>query len=438
MKKSGLSILLTVLLCFWCAFSVSAAPSRQDCCSPQYSMTLHAAQLRSVCLAGTGDAYGARLNREAVNLYAGECFRLAMADGRGGLSFTTENESVASVDPTGLIVARNEGTTQVTCKYGDKKQLKCKVTVRPGKGPAAVTLNHQTLTLLKGESDKLDARVLPDEGDAYRYFVSSDPDVVTVDQQGNLKAAGVGTAVITVESASSAVSAGCFVRVVSTAGDAEALAEISGTLYDAAGEKMAHVSLELTDGQTPARTTTDSSGQFAFHQVIHGSYVLTVYDANGSQDGISASVRVYSKDIHLNCIVTDHDMAVLYGSNSAAGSHLREIHVVQKNVSLNSGDTYDISYLLTPSNAANVHLLYQSKDPSIACVDETGRVTALNDGGTEIIVTSDDGTISDSLIVHVSRYGTGIFGAAVFMMLLFIVILIITVFIYLRKKESRQ
>ena len=101
---------------------------------------------------------------------------------------------------------------------------------------------------------------------------------------------------------------------------------------------------------------------------------------------------------------------------------------------MTSGETYDIAAVLTPSDAKDQKLIYRSEDPNVADVDSTGRITALNEGGTIIYVSSQDGTVSDKMTVNVMRYGTGIFGMSIFIMLTFIAVLIITVYHHLRRK----
>lgn len=391
----------------------------------------------SFCLTLCVNAEGIfpELNRELINLYPGQSFRLALTDYSGKYVFTTQNAEVATVDPSGNVTGNNVGITEITCTLAGDKELKCTVNVKSGKSPSSVTLDQQIITLTRGESAQLNARVLPQETGNYMNFSSSDESVVTVDQNGTINALHAGTAVITVESESTAVSAGCFVRVLSDDSDSEFSTDVSGVLYNASGEKLTNMPIGIFSGDSSAKLTTDSNGQFRFEKIKGGTYVLTVYGKNGSEDGISTNIIVNAKNMRLTCILTDEAVSVMYGSNTVTAGTVRDIRVSQKNIRLNSGETYDISCALTPPDAKDSRLFYRSENTDIADVDSSGRITALNEGGTVIFISSSDGRITEKMTVNVTRYGVGMFGMAIFMMLAFIIILIITAFVYLRKKD---
>lgn len=79
-----------------------------------------------------------------------------------------------------------------------------------------ITLDKSSLELKKGETAQLTATVLPaDADDPTIAWSSSDEAVATIDQQGQVTAAGVGTAIITAQAGE--VSATCTVTVLSDA-----------------------------------------------------------------------------------------------------------------------------------------------------------------------------------------------------------------------------
>ena len=62
----------------------------------------------------------------------------------------------------------------------------------------------------------------------------------------------------------------------------------------------------------------------------------------------------------------------------------------RKSKSLYLGETYKLETLIFPLNAYQAHLNYESSDPNIATVDETGKVTAKSSGTAIISVYTDD------------------------------------------------
>lgn len=354
----------------------------------------------------SADGITAQLSRELVNLYPGQSFQLTLTDNdTKQYYYTSANQSVADISPSGLISARNTGITEITCHLSDGKELKCTVNVKEGKSPELIRLDKQMITLTKGESSQLSAQVLPEETADYINFSSSDETIVSVDQEGNIQALNAGAAVITVESESTAVSAGCFVRVLSEKNDSKFSTDVKGVLYNASGEKLINTPLTISNDEFSQKVTTDKNGQFQFTDISGGNYVFTVFSSDTDENGISSNISVNTENIRLSCILTDSGVAVLYGSNISSGKSLREIKLSQKNIKLNTGDTFDISCTLSPADAEIGELIYKSENTEIADVDESGRITALNEGGTVIHVTSSDGRIKEKMTVNVTRYG---------------------------------
>ena len=83
---------------------------------------------------------------------------------------------------------------------------------------SSVTLNKSTLTLEKGASEKLVVTVLPENASNRNVTWTSSSADVTVDQEGNVKAVNVGSAVITAKSVSDpSKTASCTVTVTAPA-----------------------------------------------------------------------------------------------------------------------------------------------------------------------------------------------------------------------------
>ena len=158
------------------------------------------------------------LDRSSVTLEPGQTTTLVVtvhpADATDKtVSWTNSDDTVISLDSNGKIKALKEGTATVAAIVGDKS-ASCAVTVAKSVTPVtSVTLDKSTLSLEKGQSAKLTATVSPsDATDKTVTWNSSDYSIVSVDQEGNLKALKGGTATITAKAGEK--SASCRVTVV--------------------------------------------------------------------------------------------------------------------------------------------------------------------------------------------------------------------------------
>ena len=402
-----------------------------------------------VCASAEG--ISPELSRDIVNLFPGQSYRLTLTESSVGRFFVTNDTSVAQVDSNGIITAMNTGSTDIICILKNKTELRCKVNVLSGQSPQEVWLDKQTLSLSPGETAAIEARVLPEKNNQQKSFISSDKSVAVVDAGGNITAVAPGNAVITAESESTAVSAGCLVTVADGRQQSD-VSKLCGVLYDASGEKLVNTQLELQSGDFLSRVTTNKLGQFTFENVPAGNAILTVFSGNDksagaeasrntdseSSEGISSVIIAGKNNQKLNCILTDNALCVLYGTNESTALSLREIKLSEDHINLESGSHYDIIYSLEPEKADAQGLIFSSDNTNVAAVDNTGRITAMNEGNTIIRVSSADGSISAAMTVHVSMYSIGLFGVTVIVMLVLIAVLIVTVFLNLRGRKKGE
>ena len=133
-----------------------------------------------------------------------------------GLTWTSDNEEVATVDENGLVTAVSAGEANITATAVDGSGVTatCKVTVTP-KLVTSVILDESELTIEKNLTEQLTATVAPDDADNLSLTWTSDnEEVATVDENGLVTAVGEGTATITATANDgSGVSASCVVTV---------------------------------------------------------------------------------------------------------------------------------------------------------------------------------------------------------------------------------
>ncbi len=117
------------------------------------------------------------------------------------VEWTSSNVSVATVDENGLVTAMSLGdaTITATTKDGTNLSASCAVTVVP-EFASGISLNQSSVNLHFGESSQLVATITPNNAPQDVVWTSSDPSVVSVDEDGFLYANSLGQATITATS----------------------------------------------------------------------------------------------------------------------------------------------------------------------------------------------------------------------------------------------
>ena len=124
--------------------------------------------------------------------------KIAEAASKLNLTWTSSDETVATVDETGLVTAVGAGEADVTVSVADaniSSTTHIKVVILPTGVEVPETLSLE----LNGEATKaLGAKMTPEDAtDVKLAYVSSDESVATVDESGNVTAVGVGECTIT-------------------------------------------------------------------------------------------------------------------------------------------------------------------------------------------------------------------------------------------------
>ena len=146
----------------------------------------------------TGE-FALNYNEYTLSLY--DSFRLEVA-GYDGVTYTSADASVASVDGTGLVTANKVGgPVVITASKGDKSDT-CSVTVTQSEyEPELVLYDEEELYMGKKGTFRLSPHVVFGENifrDADLTFASDDENVVTVDANGVITGVEIGSTTVTV------------------------------------------------------------------------------------------------------------------------------------------------------------------------------------------------------------------------------------------------
>lgn len=95
------------------------------------------------------------------------------------------------------------------------------------------------------------------------------------------------------------------------------------------------------------------------------------------------------------------EVSVTYELGDVDTSKVSSFEITETNVLLGISETFTPTYSVSPETATDKSVTWESSEPTVATVDNNGKVTALSQGVTTITGTTNDGQKTDSYIVAV-------------------------------------
>ena len=276
------------------------------------------------------------------------------------ISYSSVDDSIVSVDEKGVITAKNIGTTKVMVNaYGIEKEVSVKV-INP---ITSVTLDKTALKMSRGDKITLTATINPSDTDEDKTitWTSSDSKVATVSETGLVTAVGNGKTTIKATT-SNGVYAECVVNVVIPITEAN----------------INHESLELNRGETetlkvtysPIDTTEDTTVTYE----VKDTSIATI-----DNQGVVTAVNGGNTTITVK--MADYTFTVAVKVNVPITS----VTLNEESVELLPTQSKDITATVNPIDTTeNKDVKWTSENPSIATVDENGKITAVAAGTTKI------------------------------------------------------
>ena len=290
----------------------------------------------------------AKVNNNTLNLLVEDTLNLNATTEPKDLTvnYTSTNPSVVTVDNKGNVMAVSEGNATITVTVGgDGKYAEnsTTVTVTVKKVPTEITVDPASLDMFVDDETVIAANLTPPEAGNVS-FTSSDENIVTVDNQGNIIAEGKGQAIIT----------------VSFAGDNK---------YAAAENKTITVNVSLNDASVTVDNDTldlKVDGTYKINATKHPDTILLDITYTSSDEtvatvdekGIVTAVGEGTAIITLS--VGDDE---IYAKNSTTVTVTvskipTEITIANATITLNVDDEVSTDAALNPEKAGN--LTYKS------------------------------------------------------------------------------
>ena len=343
-----------------------------------------------------------RLSESTVGIVEGSTYKLTATvlpenttDSKN-VSWSSNNEAVATVDANGNVTAKRAGTAVITATSTNGKSAGCTVTVEKKQIPVTeVRLSESTVGIVEGSTYKLTATVLPENTtDSKNVSWSSNNEAVaTVDANGNVTAKRAGTAVITATS-TNGKTAGCTVTVSKKE---IPIIEIS----------LDKSSATLTEGETTTLTATvlpeNTTDSKSVSWSSSNSEVATV-DANGTVTAKRAGTVV------ITATSTNGKTAGCTVTVSRKEIPITEISLDKSSATLTEGETTTLVATVLPENTTyGKSVKWSSSNVAVATVDLMGKVTAKSAGTAIITATSENGkTASCTVTVNKKDTYTGL------------------------------
>ena len=281
--------------------------------------------------------------------------KIAEAASKLNLTWSSSDETVATVDETGLVTAVGAGEADVTVSVADAN-ISSTTHVKVVITPTGVEAPDSIELVTNGENSKaLGAKMTPEDATEVKLaYESSDENVATVDENGVVTAVADGECVITTYVTAD---------IPATAENAEAK-----PVVDEVTSSEAEVADSAADSEAP-----DDAAASEPEDTTDSSFGVV-------PDGLSAETKV--------TVTTKVEQITL---NKTEGV-------------LTVGNSVTVTATVTPDNATNATVNWTSSDEKVATVDSNGKVTAVAAGNATIKATSEsDGDVSADYALTVNK-----------------------------------
>jgi len=256
------------------------------------------------------------------------------------------------------------------CLQSCKKQVEPSSPEEKTVAVTAVKLNNNSLALTAGDQATLVATVSPsDATDKTVKWSSSNEKVAKVDN-GKVTAVAAGDADITATAGGK--NAVCKVTVVAKVIQVEKVSLDKTSLSLVEGDEATLVATVSPDDATDKTVTWNTSDEKV--ATVENGKVLAVAEGE-------AIITATSGKKSATCTVTV----------SAKVIDVTGIEVDPANLTLKEGEKHTLTVKFIPEDATNKNVTWRSSNTTVATVSEDGEVTALAEGKSKVIATTEDG-----------------------------------------------
>ena len=306
------------------------------------------------------------------------------------VSWSSDNEKIATVDQDGIVTGMKRGTVRMIATAQDGSNVRANISVQVVQLAEEITLKETEVTVDTGRNVMLHATVLPtDTNDKSVVWTSSDESIATVNTQGRVTGVSLGDCeIICASSTAGSVEARAVVHVQQPV-KGIAFGEAPTVYVNETGKLTWNV--EPSDANNPEVILTSGNEK-----------ILTV-----NQDGTVTGVK--AGETFVQAVIAD-------GSNRQARikikvyQHVESVQMKRNTAYIDTGSSSIAGAILSPKNAANQNMTWESEDPAIASVKPVAKqtyrvnISGLQEGTTTVTGTTVDGGLQTSIKVIVGSF----------------------------------
>ena len=273
-----------------------------------------------------------------------------------GLKWSSDNESVATVDASGKVTAVGVGQARITATsevFEETPAAECLVTVNKNDVQIeGVALNETAVEVKPGDKLQLSAYVLPEGSPQGVTWSSSNGEVASVDEAGLVTAIAEGTAVVTAtSSADSSKSASCTVTVTASA---PLPVVVTAGCVPQDGGSLEALTEQLPDGVTGVDpSVSPESERNALETLAAGGHTGTPYidGIDRTEPGAVSALTTFSLDVQ-HAAAADGDLTMTI--NLSASINVAEGSSLYAFIPYRDATQKFGSFVCTPKNGAEI------------------------------------------------------------------------------------
>ena len=248
----------------------------------------------------------------------------------------------------------------------------------------SIIIDNKSINIFPGDTYELSVTISPDDANKEIYWESENKDVASISDEGIVTGISVGKAIITAKNEDGDITDNCVVNVIKK--EVKEIILKKEEIEIIVGESS-KIEIEVLPKELKQYKLTWESSN---------SEIVTV-DENGNIIGLKngeADITVSSGEVVSTCKVKVITM-------------VESVTISKSRTTIDVETSDELIVIVNPENASNKNVTWESSDPSIATVDENGKVTGIKPGEVIVTATTVDGgkkVSCDVTVILIPRY----------------------------------
>ena len=315
-------------------------------------------------------------------------------------TFNFAESSLKGKEVMNSIIPSQEGSSfiQIQSKLGKREMANVKKEVVVCPAFTSDLLLFKSISLNEGNRHDLDIDFGQGICGSDVTYESSNPDVFTVNEEGEISAVKIGQAILTIKKGSREFSTNVY--VTKNMIDLASFSVSPRKVQLAAGENV-----RLKVDYKPLNATT---GEISFKS---GDDAIATVSDSGLIEAKSAGTTTIDVSMSPGNGIASVTVVVVGGSDEVEGVVPTQITLNKSEVNLIQGNSEKILAVVVPDTAKDKKLTWKSNDDNIASVDQNGLILAKNEGVTSVVVSTNNNIVK-TIKVKVTKMNTPVITAS--------------------------